>query len=430
MTEVYNWQLGRDMEFPYKEEHPDRQFAFVFNINRCIGCQTCTMACKSTWTYGKGQEHMWWNNVETKPYGGYPKNWDQKLLKMLEEKNPGGQTWDASKHDRNEKEDGREERPYGTFEGDTIFEAAQDVDPDRPQQRALGYVPEDDEWKAPNIFEDAANQNKTENQAELPEHQTWFFYLQRICNHCTYPACLSACPRKAIYKRDDGIVLIDQERCRGYRKCVEACPYKKSMYRPSTGTSEKCIACYPRQEGLDPELSPDGSALEARCMTACVGKIRMQGFVDIDENGDWVHDPRNPLYYMVKMEKVALPLYPQFGTEPNGYYIPPRWVPRDYLEQMFGPGVDDAIRKYIKPSRRLMAIFQLFRAAERVIFKYELKKGEKVAERPVTMPDGSQETLEVYNDTVIGYNENGNEIIRTTVEEPTHERSKEHYNSI
>ncbi len=63
---------------------------------------------------------------------------------------------------------------------------------------------------------------------KLPEHKSFFFYLQRLCNHCSYPACLAACPRKAIYKRDeDGVVLIDQERCRGYRKCVEACPYKK-----------------------------------------------------------------------------------------------------------------------------------------------------------------------------------------------------------
>ena len=45
MAMVYNWQLGRAMAYPYEEKHPSRQFAFVFNINRCIGCQTCTMAC-------------------------------------------------------------------------------------------------------------------------------------------------------------------------------------------------------------------------------------------------------------------------------------------------------------------------------------------------------------------------------------------------
>src|SRR5207247_4734004 len=70
MPEVYNWQLGRKMLYPYEERHPKWQFTFVFNINRCIACQTCSMADKSTWLFSKGQEYMWWNNGETKPYGG------------------------------------------------------------------------------------------------------------------------------------------------------------------------------------------------------------------------------------------------------------------------------------------------------------------------------------------------------------------------
>ncbi len=118
MSKVYNWQLGREMGYPFEEKHPQWQFAFVFNTNRCIGCQTCTMACKSTWTFSKGQEYMWWNNVESKPYGGYPQNWDSKLLAMLESANPGGQSWDATKSDGVTK-------PYGVFEGKTIFEAAE-----------------------------------------------------------------------------------------------------------------------------------------------------------------------------------------------------------------------------------------------------------------------------------------------------------------
>ena len=116
MAKVYNWQLGREMEYPYEAAYPDYQFAFVFNINRCIGCQTCTMACRSTWTFSQGQEHMWWNNVETKPYGGYPQLWDVKLLDMLERANPGGQVWNAGKP-------APPKEPYGKFEGQTIFEA-------------------------------------------------------------------------------------------------------------------------------------------------------------------------------------------------------------------------------------------------------------------------------------------------------------------
>ena len=55
MAKVHNWQLGREMEYPYEAAYPDQQFAFVFNINRCIGCQTCTMACKSTWTFPRAR---------------------------------------------------------------------------------------------------------------------------------------------------------------------------------------------------------------------------------------------------------------------------------------------------------------------------------------------------------------------------------------
>ncbi len=437
MSKVYNWQLGREMLYPYEEKHPHRQFAFVFNINRCIGCQTCTMACKSTWTFSRGQEHMWWNNVETKPYGGYPHFWDQRLLAMLERANPGGQVWNRAK-----KVDPR--APYGVFEGKTIFEAIseeQNQDEGETYQptsaRVLGYLPSDEDWDAPNLYEDTPRRSETPRVpwggegASLPAHQTWFFHLQRICNHCTYPGCLAACPRQAIYKRpEDGVVLIDQSRCRGYRKCVEACPYKKSMYRGTTRTSEKCVACFPRLEGRDRAITPDGVPIETRCMSACVGKIRMQGLVNIAHDGGWERDPDNPIYYLVEEEKVALPLYPQFGTQPNGFYIPPRWVPPPYLIQMFGPGVEHAVEAYVCPSRRLLGLLQLFRVTREIIFRFEIIEGKKVGESEVTLPSGAKKTLEIFNDTVVGYDANRRPVVRLTIEEPIYERSNEHYNSI
>jgi nitrate reductase beta subunit len=419
---VYNWQLGREMSYPYEGRYPKLQFAFVFNINRCIACQSCTMACKSTWTFSKGQEHMWWANVETKPYGGYPRFWDMKILEMLEGANPGGQTWS--------KGEGPSARaPYGAFDGRTIFEAAErTLSPD--SARVLGYLPTDEEWNSPNIYEDnPVGERGTRNAIDgtgtrLPTHKTWFFYLARICNHCSYPACLAACPRKAIYKRpEDGIVLIDQKECRGYRKCVEACPYKKTMYRGNTRVSEKCIGCYPRVEGKDPESN--GQPMETRCMAACIGQIRMQGLVKVAEDGTWAEDRRNPLYYLVHDAKVALPLYPQFGTQPNGYYIPPRWVPRPYLRQMFGPGVDAAIERYAAPDRELLAVLQLFRRSNIIIFRYEIEEGPKIYEG---MVNGKPFTL--YNDTVIAFNRDGKEIFRTTIEEPLHVRPAKHANSI
>ena len=410
MAQVYNWQLGREMDYRFEEAHPERQFAAVFNINRCIACQTCTMSCKSTWTFSRGQEFMWWNNVETKPYGGYPHHWDVKLLQLLEEANPGGQAWNSSQlGDR---------QPYGVYNGKTIFEAAAD----KGAEQALGYLPSDEEWTAPNIYEDTAmgavgvpNESHLE-ATQLPEHKTWFFYLQRICNHCTYPGCLAACPRNAIYKRpEDGIVLIDQERCRGYRKCVEQCPYKKPMYRPTTRVSEKCVACYPRVEGSDPLTG--GLPMETRCVSTCIGKIRLQGLVRV-ENGEWAEDRNNPLYFLTRVERVALPLYPQFGTEPNIYYIPPRWVPRPYLRQMFGPGVDEAIDRYTNPSRELLAVLQLFRASQTIIFRYAIEEGEKL------------EGTELFNDTAIGFDKNDNEVVRLSVREPFYERPQQFQNSI
>lgn len=429
MSKVYNWQLGRDMEYPYEAKYPDRQFAFVFNINRCIACQTCTLACKTTWTFSPGQLYMHWNNVETKPYGGHPQNWDAKILTMLDEVNPGGQRWDASKKDP----DGTS--PYGRFDGMTVFEAAQANRNPKEPQRVLGYLPSDEEWKYPNIGEEVAtgkvHASGEYGSAELPVHPVWFFYLARICNHCTYPACLAACPRQAIYKREeDGIVLIDQSRCRGYRKCVEACPYKKAMYNPVTLTSEKCVGCYPRLEGKDPELSPNGEPVETRCMAACVGKIRMQGFIRLGKDGCMMRDPEHPLHFLIHERKVALPLYPQFGTEPNGYYIPPRWVPRPYLVQMFGPGVEQAIEQYVCPDRELLGVLQLFRAQQHILSRFKIEKGKKIAEREVVMPSGTKKTQEIFNDTIIGYNVAGAEVIRIQIEEPSFRRPDMHPNTI
>jgi len=348
---------------------------------------------------------------------------------MLEEVNPGGQRWTG-------QDDKGREWPYGAYEGLTVFEAAERKRLDPQSSRVLGYLPSEEDWRAPNMHEETAHgrvqqQGDAPATAQLPEHKVWYFYLQRICNHCEYPACLAACPRQAIYKREeDGIVLIDQERCRGYRKCVEAFPYKKSLYRPTTRSSEKCIGCYPRIEGKDPNLSPDGAPLETRCMSACVGKIRLQGLVKMTPEGEWATVPDNPLHFLIRERQVALPIYPQFGTSPNGFYIPPRWVPRSYLEQMFGPGVEHAIEQYSCPDRELLAVLQLFRASQKILFRFAIEQGKKVGEVEVTLPSGKKKTQEIFNDTVRGFDKNEKEVVRLTIEEPTFERPRRHLNSI
>jgi nitrate reductase beta subunit len=121
---------------------------------------------------------------------------------------------------------------------------------------------------------------------------------------------------------------------------------------------------------------------------------------------------------LVRKEQVALPLYPQFGTEPNVYYIPPRWVPREYLRQLFGPGVDQAIERYSNPSRELQAVLQLFRATQKIIFRYEIEEGEEIMDTEI-----NGRRVQLFNDTIIGFDGNDQEAARVSVEEPFHIRN-------
>ncbi len=302
-----------------------RQLAMVIDLNKCIGCQTCTMACKTQWTNRNGRDYMYWNNVETQPGMGYPRDW---------EKSGGG--FDSSgvvqegdipslEHDYGipmELNYSQALGPLGS-NGDT----PPSFDGERPP-----LVPEIEPKTGPNWDED-------EGAGEYPN--SYYFYLPRICNHCNNPACLAACPRKAIYKREeDGVVLVDQSRCRGYQHCVAACPYKKVYYNPLFKRSEKCIFCFPRvEQGLAPA-----------CARQCVGRIRFVGYLD---------DEESPVYRLVKEWGVALPLHAEFGTQPNVYYVPPlsppkydaegrltteRRIPDEYLVNLFGPRVPEVLK--------------------------------------------------------------------------------------
>jgi nitrate reductase beta subunit len=98
---------------------------------------------------------------------------------------------------------------------------------------------------------------------------------------------------------------------------------------------------------------------------------------------------------------------------------------------MFGPGVDHAIEQYSCPDRELLAVLQLFRASQQIVFRFEIEEGPKVGEVEVTMPSGDTKVQELFNDTVIGFNKLGEEVVRVTVEEPTFERpADDHVNSI
>lgn len=358
MALVRNWQIGREMSYWYPENRPKKQFAAVFDINKCIACQTCTLACKTTWTSGKGQEYMLWNNVESKPYGCYPLGWDVKLLNRL-----GAQEWDKA-----------------SYSGQTIFEAAP------AGERVLGWRPGERDYAYPNVGEDDCAGSVEKGASLQVPHLIWFFYLARICNHCTYPACLASCPRGSIYKRqEDGIVLVDQSRCRGYRECTRGCPYKKVFFNPLTGTSEKCIACFPKiEQGQQPQ-----------CFVNCIGKIRLAGWISQPDQAR----PENPLDFLVHIKKVALPLFPQFGLEPNVYYIPPIHAPKSFLHQLFGPAATEAVKTYqaAHSDADLAGLLSLFGCTQQVVPAWK---------RDV--------------DFIVGLTDDAKEIVRVPFREPVH----------
>lgn len=114
----------------------------------------------------------------------------------------------------------------------------------------------------------------SENNVPIGVFRTWVerfvkndginFFLPKICNHCDNPTCVAACPVKATYKRDDGLVLIDDEKCIGCGACIQACPYGARFLNPVKGVADKCTYCAHRI----PEKLP-------ACVEACPTSARM-----------------------------------------------------------------------------------------------------------------------------------------------------------
>jgi len=352
------------------------QDAVVFHLDKCIGCHTCSLACKNIWTDRRGAEYMWWNNVETKPGTGYPTLYeDQDKYRggwtrgrrgpRLRLRRRAGVLGDLFFNPRLPALDDYYE-PFG-YRYDRLIEAPELADQPvagpvslvtgRPLEIEAGPNWDDDLGGSPVYAARDPNLeglSEDERRRMTERDRLAFFYLPRICNHCLNPACVAACPAGAIYKRaGDGIVLVSQVKCRGWRMCVSGCPYKKVYFNWRTGKSEKCLLCYPRQE--------TGQA--PACMHACVGRIRYAGLLLYDADRiaaaanrpdaelveaerDLVLDPadpaviaaarlagipdptleearRSPVYRFFKEWKLALPLHPEFRTVPMLFYVPP-----------------------------------------------------------------------------------------------------------
>ena len=270
------------------------QVGMVMNLDKCIGCHTCSVTCKNVWTNRKGAEYMWFNDVETKPGIGYPKRWeDQEHWK-------GG--WELDRKGKLRLKAGGPLRKLAsifanpdlpdlddyyepwTYDYSSLISAGPSKHQPvaRPVSRVTGdnldlkWGPnwEDDLGGGPDHVKlDPNLRDGVEEQVKAEFESVFMMYLPRICEHCLNPACVASCPSGAMYKREeDGIVLVDQEKCRGWRMCVSGCPYKKVYFNWQTGKAEKCTLCYPRIEAGMPTV----------CSETCVGRIRYLGIVLYD----------------------------------------------------------------------------------------------------------------------------------------------------
>ncbi len=405
------------------------QIAMVLNLDKCLGCHTCSIPCKNVWTNRSGAEYIWFNNVETKPGIGYPKKWENQALYK------GG--WEMGSKLRL-RAGGRSAKLLKIFHNPDLPDIDEYYEPwtynydklvsgpakkhqpaTRPKSLITGK-PMRLKW-GPNWEDDLAGVSATgsgdvnfkglEHQIYLQFKKVFMFYLPRLCEHCLNPACVASCPSGALYKREeDGIVLVDQERCRGWRYCVSGCPYKKVYFNWQTGRSEKCLFCYPRVE----------AGLTSLCSETCVGKIRYVGVILYDaekivtaasskEDHDLYPaqtelflDPNNPevvaeaisqgvsqsyieaaqrspVYKLAVDWGLAFPLHPEFRTLPMVWYVPPlsplvkffedsdgdldnpevMRIPLTYLANLLSAGNEEPIRRAL---RKLMVLRSYMRS--------------------------------------------------------------------
>jgi len=403
------------------------QFALVFNLDKCIGCHTCSVTCKNVWSNRRGVEYAWFNNVESKPGTGYPKEWERQ------DKWQGG--WVKRDGKLTLRQGGRAKELLGLFANPNMPEMDDYYQPftfdynhlvsaplveaaptARPLSQIDGALMDKVTW-GPNWEDDLAGtfveRSRDQNFEEVGKaiygefERTFHFYLPRMCNHCLNPACVAACPSGALYKREeDGLVLVDQDRCRGWRMCVSACPYKKVYFNWESGKSEKCLGCYPRVE----------SGLPTVCSETCVGRIRYNGVLLYDADRveeaaspddeadlyqahlDLFLDPndpaviaqaridgvpdswieaaqKSPIYKMAVEWQIAFPMHAEFRTLPMVWYVPPLSPVQSQMDQGHLPVGSDGVFPDVRALRiPLRYLANLLAAGEEAPIAAALRK--------------------------------------------------------
>ncbi|MDH4159842.1 MAG: nitrate reductase subunit beta, partial [Actinomycetota bacterium] len=196
------------------------QMGMVMNLDKCIGCHTCSVTCKQAWTNRTGVEYVWFNNVETRPGLGYPRQHEDQ------DKWRGG--WERTRRGRLRLKGGGRLRRLGTifsnprlpgiddyyepwtYDYDNLISSpvTDTVPVARPKSMITGKDMQirwsanwdDDLGGAPEHAGGDPILKQVSETVKFEFEKTFMFYLPRICEHCLNPACVASCPSGAMYK--------------------------------------------------------------------------------------------------------------------------------------------------------------------------------------------------------------------------------------
>ncbi|HET9835457.1 MAG TPA: 4Fe-4S dicluster domain-containing protein [Rhodanobacteraceae bacterium] len=238
-----------------------KKLGLVIDLDTCVGCHACAVACKE-WNDGGQFGPL----PDSDPYGADPIG-----------------VWLNRVH--------------------TYELAPQSSEPEGSTTASFPHNP----------HHASAAQDRPLDSRGLEKHASsvQMVHFPRSCLHCETPDCVTVCPTGASYKRaEDGIVLVDEDKCIGCQLCAWACPYGAREISEQKGTMQKCTLCVDRiyNETLDEEDR------QPACVKAC--PTRARHFGDIG-------DPDSAISKLVA-ERGGYDLMPEFGYKPVNKYLPPR----------------------------------------------------------------------------------------------------------
>jgi sulfite dehydrogenase (quinone) subunit SoeB len=242
-----------------------RKLGLVIDLDTCVGCHACAVACKE-WNDGGSFGPL----PDADPYGAEPMG-----------------VWFNRVHSYEAEGFGSRESGVGESKGKCNSNL-------KPDAAAL--------W----------NPALANPKSQIPNPaNAMSIHFPRSCLHCETPACVTVCPTGASYKRaEDGIVLVDEDKCIGCQLCAWACPYGAREFSAKRGVMQKCTLCVDRiyNETLDE------SDRQPACVMACPTRARHFG-----DLGDADSDVSK-----LVAERGGYALMPELGYQPVNRYLPPR----------------------------------------------------------------------------------------------------------